>query len=394
MDTTVDPCDKFYQFSCGGWLQQHKLSDDKSLVSTFENMKNVTQNDIRNILEEKSTSDENPSLTKAKQFYKSCINMGEINARGDQHFKDFLRTKIHGRKPFDLTEALITSHRYNLRPIVSLLVGPDQQNSSRNLLYIDRPEFGMERLHFLAKKRDYKTFKSYETYIYKVAEILGFPNNVTWADVADIVDFEIQIVKVEKRKSSKNETDKSAINNPMTLAELHRKYSSAKFSFDVFIKNVLASPGIAITNITDSELVFNFNPAYFQNLKDLITETPNKIIANYVTWRFTQHFLEALPQSYRNLTFEHKKVLEGIKKEQPIWKTCLETTNKHFGYVVAKPYVERYFDDQEVFTAKEMIRDLHEAFEELLEENEWMDDVTKKHASEKTKAMKISPLDT
>lgn len=35
MDETVDPCDNFYQFACGGWIKTHPIPDDKSSVSQY-----------------------------------------------------------------------------------------------------------------------------------------------------------------------------------------------------------------------------------------------------------------------------------------------------------------------------------------------------------------------
>jgi len=42
MNISVDPCENFFEFSCGGFIEKTRLSQDQSGISTFHTLaKNV-----------------------------------------------------------------------------------------------------------------------------------------------------------------------------------------------------------------------------------------------------------------------------------------------------------------------------------------------------------------
>ncbi|XP_023214362.1 neprilysin-2-like, partial [Centruroides sculpturatus] len=72
MDFTVNPCDNFYEFSCGSYLKYENIYDDK--IRSFTNLKNYIIYLIKEQLEKPQNFDDPAFVKKVKKYYQSCLN--------------------------------------------------------------------------------------------------------------------------------------------------------------------------------------------------------------------------------------------------------------------------------------------------------------------------------
>ena len=47
MDLSVDPCDDFYTFSCGNWIEEHIISESQSSVSVFNDLRDSVSKTLK-----------------------------------------------------------------------------------------------------------------------------------------------------------------------------------------------------------------------------------------------------------------------------------------------------------------------------------------------------------
>ena len=89
MDTSANPCEDFYQYSCGGWEASHDLGS-AAQIGRFAELNQQNIDSLRNVIE--SGKDGNvPAVRLAKQFYDACMNTGLLDEMGSQPLLQLVR---------------------------------------------------------------------------------------------------------------------------------------------------------------------------------------------------------------------------------------------------------------------------------------------------------------
>lgn len=91
IDTSVKPCDDFYQFSCGSFIKNIYIPDDKLAVDTFSTLADQIDIQLRTIIEDEIDPKESNVFSLVKKLHKSCMNRTAVEAFGLEPFKSILR---------------------------------------------------------------------------------------------------------------------------------------------------------------------------------------------------------------------------------------------------------------------------------------------------------------
>ncbi|GLD69167.1 phosphate-regulating neutral endopeptidase [Lates japonicus] len=80
IDRSIDPCEDFYSFSCGGWLKENPIPEDSSSYGIYPWLRQHVDIRLKELLEAPSDPDELDAVTKAKILYRSCMNESFVKA--------------------------------------------------------------------------------------------------------------------------------------------------------------------------------------------------------------------------------------------------------------------------------------------------------------------------
>lgn len=148
IDSTVDPCDDFYAYSCNQWIKNNPIPDGKSMWGTFGKLEQQNQLVVKNVLERPEAEFKSKSEKKAKLYYQSCLDEDETMEKlGADPLLKLLKNiggwnitaNVTGFdvKKWSLQKSLqVLQIKYNMGGLFGWAVGEDDRNSSRHIIQV------------------------------------------------------------------------------------------------------------------------------------------------------------------------------------------------------------------------------------------------------------------
>ncbi|KOC68003.1 Membrane metallo-endopeptidase-like 1 [Habropoda laboriosa] len=387
MDRTASPCVNFFQYACGAWNRLHVIPEDRSSISTFEVLADQLQVILKRVLEEPPNQRDNNATLKAKMFYRSCMDIPHIREIGDSPLRETL--KILGGWPAVVgpswepppysIEVLLGRLRgeYNEGVLLEQWVGPDDKNSSANILQLDQMHLALPSRDYYLNKSSEPQLKAYHRYMTNVAVLLGANPETAAEEFKCVITLEKQLANASMVEADRHDT--SSIYRKLTLGELQREIPQLKWR--AYLQEFISAP------ITEEEPIVAYAMPYFVQMGRIVNATDRRTLHNYILWRLVMSIMPHMIDEYQQKRVEFQKILLGILSQRNRWSQCVEWTNKKLGMAVGALFIRDNFNHESKETALEMIRTIREAFNELLAENHWMDDETRAVAKSKADSM-------
>ncbi|KAL8588014.1 hypothetical protein ACOMHN_026131 [Nucella lapillus] len=395
VDSSVDPCEDFFQFACGQWNRRHVIPEDEHSFGTFQKLHEKLQLVLRQLLEEESRPYDSNATLKAKTLYRSCMNTTQINFVGDVQLRSI--TSDLGGWPIIMQnwssdsfvlETMLAKIRYeyNTDILIGCWIAPDDKNSSANIIKLDQPVLGMpDREYYLKAKSESEFVQAYLNFMRGIVHLMGAPPHLVGAppdhleaQILDLLEFETKLANVTKPSAELHET--GARYTKITISTLQK--SVPQLDWLHYLRRAI-SP-----TLTSQQQVVVFALDYLRDMMTIVENTNKRTVANYIIWRVVMMLAPELTDQYQEVHNQYKMVLHGMKRGKIRWKKCVENVKELMGLAVGAMFVRDNFRRQSKKTALEMIDDIRDAFNELLMENQWMDQRTKDVAKQKANAVK------
>ncbi|XP_008484977.3 neprilysin-2-like, partial [Diaphorina citri] len=168
MNQSVDPCQDFYRFTCGRFLEETVIPDDKSGQSSFSVISDQLEVQLRTIIEEPAKDSDIKPFRLAKNLYKVCMNKTQIELQGLDHMKSILKhlggwpvlegdSWDEGSFSWKGSVYKFRRYGYSVDYFLDFSVGVNLKNSTERVIEFDQASLGLSR-EYLAKGKKKNSF--------------------------------------------------------------------------------------------------------------------------------------------------------------------------------------------------------------------------------------------
>ncbi|HSJ15540.1 MAG TPA: M13-type metalloendopeptidase [Longimicrobiales bacterium] len=374
MDRTVRPQDDFNQFVNGGWIRTTEIPADRARYGSFDALSEQSTAAVRTLIEgvaARTDLEPGSEAYKIGALYRSFMDTVRIEQLGVRPLEAPLAIIASLESAADLPRVLGELAPMGVRGPFAAFVGQDPKNSSVHIVSAGQSGLGLpDRDYYLREDARLAQMRSaYGEYIARLFTLAGQPDPE--GSARRILALETRIAELQWDRAKLR--DRNLAYNKMTVAELAAR--APGFDWAAWLEQ--AGMGSA------RELVVR-QPDYFTAVAGVVAETPVATWREYLTLGLLTGVAPMLTRDFVETRFEfYGRTLSGQQELEPRWKRGVAATQGALGEAVGKLYVEKHFQPAAKARMDELVKNLRAAFQEGIEELEWMSPATRAQAQEK-----------
>ena len=177
LDRTVNPCDNFYQFACGGWMKAHPAPADQPRYGRFEELQNRNNEILKDILENaaKPGGATSPELQKVGDYYASCMEEAAIETKGVTPLSADLRRVEAIKAKTDIPAVVGYMHTVGMSGFFGFGSAPDFKDATQYMLIVGQGGLGLpdRDYYFKTDANSVKLREQYEQHVAKMLQLGG-----------------------------------------------------------------------------------------------------------------------------------------------------------------------------------------------------------------------------
>jgi len=395
MDTSVSPCQNFYQYACGTWRKDNPIPADRARWSRFDELQERNLAIERDILEKAAVKSAKRSAIDQQigDFYASCMDESAIEAKGVQPINPLLDRIATLPSKQELAKEVVRLHQENVRVFFNFFVRPDPKNASINIASVDQGGLGLPDRDYYTRSdpKSVAIREKYEQYIANMFNLLAQSEtqpalkNSAYSSEKNTPDSATvhAVMKIETELAHAS-LDRVARRNPdntyhkMTVAELAAL--TPDFGWKYYIDNIGVAP-VQTLNVGA--------PDFMKALNTVIENNSLADLKAYLTWHVLRANADLLTAAFRKEDFAfNNHDLLGVKEMPARWKTCVRATDRNLGEALGQKFVEVAFAGSSKAKALQLVGEIEHEMQRDIRSADWMSAATKDQAL--TKLQEVS----
>ena len=377
MDPSVDPCDSFFAYACGGFVRTAVIPADRASWGATQIVQKSNEDFLRDVLEKDAKNPgDDPLARKIGDYYAACVDDDAIEKAGTLPIKPLLDVVAKVSDPKTLAEAVTALHAASVFPLFDISSQQDFKDATKMIAGLDQNGLGLpDRDYYLKDEGNMKDVREfYRGHVARMFGLLGTKPAEAKVATDDVLRIETSIARLQQDKVVRRDPYK--VYHRVDRAGLPQ--AAKTFPWDAYFKGV-GYPDIHEISVND--------PAYFTGIDALTRAEKPAAWRHYLAWQVARDKARLLTKAFQSESFLLRQKLVGQKELEPRWKRCVRSVDYSLGQLLAQPYVAAKFAGDSKARATDLVASIHDAMRKEFAVLPWMDATTRAAAETKIEKM-------
>jgi putative endopeptidase len=380
LDRSVNPCEDFYKFSCGGWQKNNPIPADQARWSVYGKLADENQQFLWGILRDAAAAkDRTPVQQKIGDYFAACMDTAAIDRRGYDPLKPGL-ARVDALDTRAKLIAAVAGIHHELPGTYFFGSGTQQDDVDSNTVIASVGAGGLglpDRDYYL--KTDAKSVQlreQYVAYIVKLMGMIGEPEARAKADADAVMRIETALAKASLTRVDRRDPHK--VYHKMSVAELHGLAPEIDWAAYFAAQGVA---GVASLNVSQ--------PEFMKAADAELTSEPLDALRAYLRFHLATAEAPSLAMPFQQAQFDFfSTTLRGVPSMPPRWKTCTRQVDRNLGEALGQEFVRRTFSASMKAETQTMTEQIETAMGQEIAGLDWMSPETKQEAQRKLHAIR------
>uniref|UniRef100_M4BLC7 Peptidase M13 C-terminal domain-containing protein n=1 Tax=Hyaloperonospora arabidopsidis (strain Emoy2) TaxID=559515 RepID=M4BLC7_HYAAE len=376
LDTQVDPCDDLYAFSCGSWLKQAEIPDDKSSVSlSFSTVHDENQKVLKEVMQQ--------GWPLVGELYDSCMNFSNTSSAT----ADAASVAVLSPALKQIAAVTSKSELFQLAGKLSkagpdfltgLGVSADAREATVYALYASQTGLSLPDPQYYLDHKKFETISdAFHAYVVELFSLVGSESREAASQASLVISFEQMLAPLFVPKEKLQ--DPVATYNRMSVAQAAENYP-------LLFAQFMNGTGILENLVARNTSVIVETPPFFERVGELVTGDSVTLdtLKAVLIYQYISAHASILSEPFVQASFSFfAQTLRGQKRRAPRWKVCVQRVVDNFPYLAGKYFALLRFDKASERLANQLVTQVQASFEKDLMHVDWLDEPTRQGAIDK-----------